>query len=236
VIAPNEVAATSSSIDCGRTRAIDFRSRSLQSCEGRMPARRAASSRQWRSAPISGSTCARGLGRRGSGGGLDEVDVGDQRADRSGVAAAAPGAGDDQTVGGAGERNVEQSGLFGATVGGRGRLVGDQAGLDAGDEHGVPFAPLGAVEGEEVDAVGGGVVERVGRRHPPAERRAVPEGLLAQEVECCGRDAALGVGLVGRRRIVERRRLGRLQDVVRPAPQPGGRTECRCLADGGLQR
>jgi hypothetical protein len=76
---------------------------------------------------------------------------------------------------------------------GAGRLVRHEAALDPGDDHRVPFTTLRRMEGEQIDAVGRRVVERIGGRDPRSERGAVAERLLAQEVEDRGRHTALGI-------------------------------------------
>ena len=57
--------------------------------------------------------------------------------------------------------------------------VGDEvAGLDAGGEHHLELAPLGGVERQQIDTVGGGIAERVAGGHPSAESGTVAQRLL----------------------------------------------------------
>ena len=212
---PNDVDAASSPADVGRARTIASRSRSLQSCVGRTPARRAASSRQVCTAATRGSTCARRPPGRGSGWRVTQVDVADERAHGAGVAAATCCPGDDEPIGRTGERHVEQAGLLGLGGGRARRLVGHEAALDTGHRHRVPLASLRGMEREEIDPVGGGVVEGVRRCDPCAEGGAVAERLFAKESERRGSDAALGIGFVGGGR-VRRMRFGCVEHVVRP--------------------
>ena len=76
--------------------------------------------------------------------------------------------------------------------------MGDQAGLDAGHDDGVPLAALRGVEREQLDAVAvGRVAERVVGRDPRTEREPVAERLLAEEVEHRGGNPAVGLLTLG---------------------------------------
>ena len=147
-----------------------------------------------------------------------DVEPGDQGARPPGVAAAPPGPGDDEAVRWpwsgrrAGAAPPRPAAAFV-----RGRAVGDEPGLDAGDDDRRPLPALGGVERQQLDAGEVGVVERVGRRHPPPERRPVAR-----------RAARGGTPARPRPRRGRRRRPGR-----RRRRRPRVRRACRGPTPGG---
>ena len=159
---PSDVIAARSSGVVGRDRAMAWRSRSLHSSAGRMPAPVAASARQARSASSAWSRAAGSLRSSGGGGTSSTsagVDAGDQRARLAPVAAAPGGPRDDEAVGGPGDGDVQQPRLLGPRRVRRGRAVRDEARLDAGHDDDGPLPALGGVERQHLDA-GGGVARR----------------------------------------------------------------------------
>ena len=91
--------------------------------------------------------------------------------------------------------HVEQSALLGLRGDGGGRLVWHQAALHAGHDHRVPLAALRSVEGQQVDAIGRCILERVRGGDPGSKSGAVAERLFAEELENGCSDSTLGVDI-----------------------------------------
>ena len=181
-----------------------------------------------RAAPCSG----RGSDRSSGGGGAADrggrVDAGDQRARLAAVAAAPRRPREHEVIGGPRDGDVQQAGLLGPRLGGRRRAVRHEPGLDAGDDDGRPLPALGGVEREDLDAADAvGLGERVRRRDPRAQRGAVAERLVAQELEHGRGDLALGAVDRDRRRPVvgarARRGPSRAGGAPTAAPSPPAR-------------